>query len=302
VSAAYLAPEGFEEPLAQELGLAGARVVRRHGRLLVTDAPPVPAAWSANTWQAVEALPVRSIADAASQLRQRQRSWAVYAPQHRGRSRLVEERLPHVSARPLAWGALAPAAPLGSWTFLTPELVLAAATCTSPFPNGEPAFEIDRFGPPSRAYLKLWEAFVRLGCYPQPGERCLDLGASPGGWSWLLARNGSTVLAVDKAPLDPAVAALPNVTWLQQSAFALDPSEVGAVDWWCSDIVAYPARILSLVERWWAAGAIRHLVCTIKFQGTTDHEVGRRFAALTGGEICHLHHNKHELTVLARQS
>ncbi len=70
----------------------------------------------------------------------------------------------------------------------------------------------DHIGPPSRAYLKLWEALVRFGRWPAPGDRCLDLGASPGGWTWVLAKLGANVTAVDKAPLAPAVAAMPGVT------------------------------------------------------------------------------------------
>ena len=45
-----------------------------------------------------------------------------------------------------------------------------------------------------------------------------------------------------------------------------------------------------------AAGLARNLVCTIKFQGATDHEAARRFAAIPGSRLMHLHHNKHELT------
>ncbi|WP_457844104.1 SAM-dependent methyltransferase, partial [Staphylococcus aureus] len=78
----------------------------------------------------------------------------------------------------------APTAPLGSWTLLAPDRMLAAARCSSPFPNGEVGFIEDKAGPPNRAYLKLWEALVRLRRWPQPGERCLDLGASPGGWTY----------------------------------------------------------------------------------------------------------------------
>jgi 23S rRNA (cytidine2498-2'-O)-methyltransferase len=61
-------------------------------------------------------------------------------------------------------------------------------------------------------------------------------------------------------------------------------------------VVCYPARLLGLAERWLAAGTCRRLVCTIKFQGATDHETARRFAAIPGSRLLHLHHNKHELT------
>ena len=296
MTTAYLAPRGFEDQLDEELGRAGVAVVGIHGRLRVAEGPAVHAAWSANTWWDAERIPVRSIGHAARELRDRQRNWALYAPEHRGRAELVQEKLPHVSARPLQLGEVAPDAPLGSWTLLERDLVLAATRCTSPFPNGEPSFVEDRDGPPSRAYLKLWEAFARLRRQPQPGERCLDLGAAPGGWTWLLARTGAEVLAVDKAPLEREVADLPNVAWQEGSAFALDPDAVGPVDWWCSDIVAYPDRLLDLVTRWCGSGRVRNLVCTIKFQGSTDHDAAARFAALPGARVFHLDQNKHELT------
>ena len=70
----------------------------------------------------------------------------------------------------------------------------------------------------------------------------------------------------------------------------------GVVDWWCSDIVCYPDRLLGLVTRWLATGRVRNLVCTLKFQGRTDHEVAARFAAIPGAQLFHLDQNKHELT------
>jgi 23S rRNA (cytidine2498-2'-O)-methyltransferase len=296
VATAYLAAEGFERELDDELARAGVAVRLNHGRLRVSESRPVHAAWAANTWWDAERIAVSSIGHAAKELRHRQRNWAVYAPEHRGRAQLIADKLPHVAARPLEFGELAPDAPLGSWTLLERDLVLAAAGCSSPFPNGVPRFVEDRDGPPSRAYLKLWETFARLRRQPGPGERCLDLGAAPGGWTWLLARTGAEVIALDRAPLAAEVDRLPNVAWQQGSAFALDPAEVGPVDWWCSDIIAYPDRLLELVTRWLDSGRVRNLVCTVKFQGATDHDAAARFAALPGGQLFHLSQNKHELT------
>ena len=296
MTTAYLAPTGYEDELDEELARGGAAVVGTHGRLRIVEGRPVHAAWAANTWWDAERIDVESIGDAAAKLRDRQRNWALYAPEHRGRAELIADRLPHVAARPLELGEVAPDAPLGSWTLLDRDRVLAATTCSNPFPNGEPSFVEDRHGPPSRAYLKLWEAFARLRRQPQPGERCLDLGAAPGGWTWLLARTGADVVAVDKAPLAPEVARLPNVTVHEGSAFALDPQEFTPVDWWCSDIVAYPDRLHELVERWLASGRVRNLLCTVKFQGATDFAAVERFKALPDARLFHLHQNKHELT------
>jgi 23S rRNA (cytidine2498-2'-O)-methyltransferase len=298
MTTAYLAADGFEAQLHEELRRAGAEVRIAHQRLLICDGAAVPAAWAANVWHDCAELPVVSIGSAAKALRDIQRNWAMYAPLHHRRAALIMDRLPHVSAKPLVFPATAPTAPLGSWALLAPDRMLAAARCSSPFANGEVAFVEDKSGPPNRAYLKLWEALTWLGRWPQPGERCLDLGASPGGWTYVLAKLGADVVAIDKAPLDPKVAAMPGVEWRGESAFALDPKSVGPVHWLFSDIACYPSRLLKLVERWRASGLARNFVCTLKFQGETDHDSAAVFAALPGARVMHLHHNKHELTLL----
>ena len=291
--AAYLAPEGYVEDLLDELGSAVTAVT---GRLVLAEGPPRPAAWVANLWHEPQRIPITSIGDAAQKLRAIQRNWALYSHAHHRRAALIAERLPKVSAKPLVFGAPAPTAPLGSWTLLDPDTVLAAPRCSSPFPNGEVSFVEDRAAPPSRAYLKLWELFTLMGEKPRPGELCLDLGSSPGGWTWVLQSLGARVISVDKAPLDPRIALLPGVTMRRESAFALEPEEIGGINWVFSDVVCYPRRLLALVERWLAAGNCRRFVCTLKFQGPTDHETARRFAAIPGSRLLHLHQNKHELT------
>ncbi len=297
---AYLAAAGYETQLAEELARRGVSVARWHGRLALSGNAPVASAWALNTWRDPRAIPIRSIADAAAKLRALQRNWWPYAPLHHRRAMLIAERLPHVSAKPLVFPGSAPEAPLGSFTLLAPDLVLASPDCSSPFPNGEARFIEDRAGPPSRAYLKLWEALALCRRWPLAGETCLDLGASPGGWTWALASLGARVIAIDKAPLDPRIAALPTVTVRQESAFALDPARwretQGVVDWLCSDVIAYPRRLLRLVGAWIAAGAAKRILCTVKFQGATDHEALDALAQIPGAWLRHLSHNKHEVT------
>jgi len=290
----YLAAEGFEAQLEQELGRDSIR--GRHGRLLLTSAPPRPAAWAANIWYDPVEIEFESISQAASALRAKQRNWALYPQRLHRRASLIRDKLPHVSAKPLPFPVPLPKAPLGSWTLLDANRLLAAARCSSAFANGAIAFVENKSAPPNRAYLKLWEALTLVDRRPQPGELCLDLGASPGGWTWVLQSLGARVIAVDRAPLDPDIAALPRVEHRAMSAFALEPRDIGPVEWLCSDIACYPAKLLELVERWLKSGLVRNLVCTIKFQGDTDHEAAARFAAITGSRLMHLHHNKHELT------
>jgi|SRR5581483_10360626 len=288
----YLAPEDFLAELQQELGDAA---METHGRLVLARGTARPVAWAANVWHEPKRIAIVSIGDAAKKLRAIQRNWAVYSAAHHRRAALIEERLPKVSAKPLRFGDPAPTAPLGSWTLLDPNTLLAAARCSSAFPNGEVVFIEDKTVP-SRAYLKLWDAFTVLGVRPQPGAFCIDLGASPGGWTWVLQGLGARVLSIDKAPLDPAIARLPNVEQRLESAFALDPKVVGPVDWLFSDVICYPKRLLTTVKKWVEAGTVGRFLCTIKFQGETDVEAMREFAAIPGSRLLHLHHNKHELT------
>ncbi len=291
IASAYLAAEGFETPLAEELARRGLPIDRWHGRLALSPAPPVAVAWALDVWTAPRVIEVASVRTAATALRSMQRNWSHYAEGLHRRTALIAAALPPVKAAPLVFPAAAPTAHLGAWTLLAPDQLLASATKTSAFPGGECRFEADHIGPPSRAYLKLWEALTLLGAHPGPGQTCIDLGAAPGGWTFVLASLGARVLAVDKAPLDPRVAALPGVAWRQDSAFALAPEPC---EWLVCDVIAYPDRLLSLAQRW--IGAARRIICTIKFQGETDHAAAEAFAALPGGRVRHLFHNKHELT------
>jgi 23S rRNA (cytidine2498-2'-O)-methyltransferase len=272
-----------------------------HGRLVIAAGPRQAAHWAQNTWLAPVRIPVRSVTDAARRLRAIQRNWTLYSFRLHRRARLIQAKLPHVSAKPLDFPAAAPAAPLGSWTLLDERTILASAECTSPFPNGEARFVEHRVGPPNRAYLKLWEALTLLGRRPGPGDVCLDAGASPGGWTWALSRLGARVVAVDRAPLDRAIARMPGVEERRGSAFSVRPDREGPFDWILSDVVCYPERLWAWVKAWLDSGKARSFVCTLKFQGDAHYGPIRDFASVPGSRLAHLWANKHELTwMLAR--
>ena len=295
IASAYLAAEDYDVPLAEALERAGVTVTAWHGRLALSPDPPRDCPWALDIWTAPVELPADSVKIASDALRAIQRNWSLYSATHHRRCALIEARLPPVSAKPIVFPQPPPTSHLGAWTLLEDGRLLASPTKTSPYPNGTLVFVEDRVGPPSRAYLKLWEACTRIGVWPQPGEQCLDLGASPGGWTWVAAALGAAVTAVDRAPLDPRVAAMPGVTEMQGSAFTLDPRPV---DWLLSDVIAYPAPLLALVERWIAADAAGQIICTVKLQGATDHAATDAFAAIPGGTLMHLGQNKHELTFI----
>jgi len=121
--------------------------------------------------------------------------------------------------------------------------------------------------PPSRAYLKLQEALVRSRRWPQAGEHCLDAGASPGGWTWVLTLLGARVTAIDRSPLDERLMQDPLVTYINHDAFTLNPGELGPVDWLLSDVICYPPRLYGWIEKWLASGLAKNYICTNKNAG-----------------------------------
>ena len=289
---AYLAPLGFTELLVQEL----LDVVHVYDRLVIAKGSPQGAYWVQNTWYNPILIPSRSIGHCAASLRAIQRNWWPYEFQYFGRMRLIQEKLPHISAKPLDFLARAPSSKLGSWTLIDENTVLAASDCSSTMPNGEWNFTEDKVNPPSRAYLKLWEFFTRFQVYPNKDESCLDLGACPGGWTWVLAKLAKHVTACDKSPLDARVMALPNVTFKTQDAFKIKLSDYPNFTWVFSDVVCYPEKLYDFVNNLISEFPEKKYVFTIKFQGSDgQRDILSKFASLPGN-IIHLSQNKHELT------
>lgn len=289
---AYLAPEGFERPLEKQLN----GIVGRYGRLFLTDQPLQNVHWVQNAWYEPFIVHFESISEAASTLRAIQRNWVLYSYCEHRRAALIESKLPHLSKKPLSFPTEIPQTPLGSWTLLDKHTLLASAACSSPFPHGELIFQECHHGPPSRAYLKLWEALTLAGSWPKQGDKCLEIGSSPGGWTWVLASLGANVISVDRAPLAPNVAAMPGVQHHIGNAFAMTPQQVGSCDWIFSDVACQPEKLLEWVKLWLDSALCHRFICTLKFQGDTDYSIAKEFATLPHSAVYHLSHNKHELT------
>ena len=62
---AYLADEGLEQPLAEELARRGVSVTCWHGRLALTEAPPVSSAWALDVWDRPQEIAAPSVKAAA---------------------------------------------------------------------------------------------------------------------------------------------------------------------------------------------------------------------------------------------
>ncbi len=297
LSIAYLAPEGYENPLREELEFRGVRILWQRGRLFGASGAAVKTAWAQNTWLNPEFHPISSIAGGAALLRGIQRNWSLVPDSLFRRASLIQQRLPAVARHPFVFDSPLPVLPMGGWMLWDEHTILASSRCSSSFPNGEIRFAEDPEGPPSRAYLKLWEAFTLTGRQPGPGDLCLDLGSAPGGWTWVLARLGARVFSVDKAPLAPHVERLPGVNHCaRSSAFGIAPEFVGNIDWLFCDVACYPQRLFNLIEKWVVHGMCRNFVCTMKLQGETDCNFYTKFESIEGSCLIHLSQNKHELT------
>lgn len=287
----YFAAPDLEEALRRELK----DIAFEHGRLIIANGPVQNVHFAQNIWHDLKTIPFESISDGAKKLLGLQKLWSFYPYKNIRRGELITSKLPYFSPKPLVFPAAPRKAPLGSWTLLDSNTLLASSNCSSHFSQGEVHFQETK-APPSRAYLKLWEALTRIEIWPKPGDICLEIGASPGSWTWVLQHLGANVIAVDKAPLDPSISKLSNITFMKKDAFSLGPEDFPKLDWIFSDVICYPEKLLVWIKKWLETNRQVNFVCTIKFQGEINLDIVREFEKIEGSQILHLFHNKHELT------
>jgi 23S rRNA (cytidine2498-2'-O)-methyltransferase len=289
----YLVDKKFREAFEHFLGYRP----KYYGELMLSDEALAFNPWVQQVWSDLRECSIESIGDAAQRLRRIQRDWVPYSYHLRRRTELIAEKLRAPAQKTLCeFPALGAQRPLGVFALVENERMMYSNKLSSQFPLGQLRFDENHQDPPSRAYLKLWEAFTRMNTLPQAGERCMDLGASPGGWTWVLANLNCKVIAVDRTPLDDKLMKHDLVEFAQASAFAMQPSEVGPVDWIFSDVICYPQKLLTFVRRWIESQMCSNFICTLKFQGADNYEVIKEFLAIPNSHILHLTHNKHELT------
>jgi len=195
-------------------------------------------------------------------------------------------------------------------------LGLSAPGRSSPWPMGIPRLRMPAQAP-SRSALKLVEAIeVFLGEdlaleRMRAGRAAVDLGAAPGGWSFVLASRGLRVQAVDNGPLAPAVLATEMVEHRREDAFRFRPRH--PVDWMVCDVVAQPARIAALVAKWIAQRWCREIFFNLKLPMKKRYEEVVRLRELIlaeakrGGDkvelrLKQLYHDREEVTGYLRRT
>jgi 23S rRNA (cytidine2498-2'-O)-methyltransferase len=184
-----------------------------------------------------------------------------------------------------------------------------SAASTTRWPLGIPRLRRDGRAP-SRSAQKLAEAIVvflgeREADLLRAGQRAIDLGAAPGGWSWVLASRGLQVVAVDNGPLKGEVAHDARVRHLRADGLTWRPPR--PVDWLVCDIVERPARIAELVAGWIADGDAQAAIFNLKLPMKQRYDEVRRCEALIEQRlraagvratlaIRHLYHDREEVT------
>lgn len=300
LSRVWVATSGWEKHVQHEVGPKAVQ----WGRLFMwpSDAgSDIPQSfWAENIWRSPQIVSYNSIGNASKQLRAVQRNWSPHIELLRGRTALIQDTLPQLSTKNKKFPFELPASNMGAFCLVDDRTMIMSSLTDNPFP-GPVTFEENHVDPPSKAYLKLWEAMTRMNRRPSPGDRCLDVGAYPGSWTWVLDSLGASVLAIDRQPVVPKLLTSSRIRCESGNAFLVLPESLpeygwDKLDWLCSDLVCYPSKLFPWVKKWFDSGLVKNFVISVKMQGEPDWESAQLFASLPGGKLFHGNHNKHELT------
>ena len=197
--------------------------------------------------------------------------------------------------------------------FLSGDHVLLATghpRDSSPWPTGIPRLRTPPDAP-SRSALKLDEALLVLlepderAKYLQQGMRAADLGAAPGGWTWILARNGLRVTAIDNGPLRQHVLDTGLVEHVRADGFQWQPPK--PIDWMVCDMVESPKRVAARMAQWFSQGWCRYAIFNLKLPMKKRWDETRECLALFEAQAQRplrvrakqLYHDREEITVFA---
>lgn len=192
-------------------------------------------------------------------------------------------------------------------------IATSAPADSAPWPLGIPRLKLHPEAP-SRSALKLEEALLTLlddgqrTRILQPGMRGADLGAAPGGWTWVLVRNGLHVVAIDNGPLRPHLLDSGQVEHLRADGFAWQPPR--PLDWMVCDMVEQPRRVAARMATWLREGWCRHAIFNLKLPMKKRwletglcldllQEQSKRPLAIRARQ---LFHDREEITVFASSS
>ena len=191
---------------------------------------------------------------------------------------------------------------------------IAEVANSAPWPMGIPRLRMPSSSP-SRSTLKLAEAMQVFFDERErekrfaPGMTAVDLGASPGGWTWQLVQRHMIVTAVDNGAIDARLLDTGQVKHRREDGFHFRPAE--PADWMVCDMVESPSRIARLAAQWVARGWCAATIFNLKLPMKKRWEELQRCRALIDGELGgggyflrmkQLYHDREEVTAyLARR-
>jgi len=220
---------------------------------------------------------------------------------------------PALRARGLLAEAPDPRRPRLHVCFLGGDALLAARADpadSAPWPLGIPRLKMHPDAP-SRSALKLEEALLTLlddrerAALLRSGMRAADLGAAPGGWTWVLAREGLRVTAIDNGPLRQHVLDTGLVEHLRADGFAV--SYLGANSS-AQGLIRHihdigPRAVLLSCSLGWCERAIFNLKLPMKKRWMETRLCLGEFAAQARRPLLvrarQLYHDREEITVFA---
>ncbi|AFM13589.1 SAM-dependent methyltransferase [Turneriella parva] len=253
--------------------------------------------WVLDFWP-VDTLDFVSISDAAKKLRQKAKLWAYAGSQNYRRGQLIAEELRARPPKPIVFPP--PPAKQTAAAFTLKDgnsLFYSLNPLKGQFAGGTLRFVEDKVGPPSRAYLKLWELLTLTGLRFEADDRVIDLGATPGGWSYVAASCGTPALMIDRSEPDAKLLKkFRQLRFLPGDGLNPPENELATATIIMSDMACEPQKLLHSIRRWLGLGGVRAIICTLKFHGVSDKALIREFADIPGSQIFHLFHNGHELT------
>ena len=192
------------------------------------------------------------------------------------------------------------------------ELLLGSSAPhdSSAWPMGVPRLRQSAEAP-SRSALKLEEALLTLltseerARLVKPGMRAADLGAAPGGWSWVLAKQHVRVLAVDNGPMAESALDTGLIEHVRADGFTWKPPK--PQDWLVCDMVESPRRVAARIAQWFALRWCQHAVFNLKLPMKKRWDETRdclaAFQAEAGKPLVvrakQLYHDREEVTVFA---
>jgi 23S rRNA (cytidine2498-2'-O)-methyltransferase len=176
----------------------------------------------------------------------------------------------------------------------------------SSMPNSYAGFTYvaDDKRPPSRAFKKLREAIQLFSLPVKKGQTAVDLGASPGGWTYVMRQLGLTVTAIDRSPLDSSLSRDRGIVCLTGDALSWKPTQ--CVDWMICDVITAPINTAKLLKEWLGAGLCRNFCVTVKFKGEPDFDTLVELSAFLKSSCSwfdarQLTSNKNELTLVGKE-